>query len=68
MGQNDEPSGCACGSKYFDLMSVSPPKRDWLRRTTLPRCKKVYWTNKETDYCMDCEPLAIELFSKGDFT
>jgi hypothetical protein len=57
MERNDEPRGCACGSRYSDIMRAPPPKKDWLRKTTCPRCGKVYWTNKETDYCMDCEPL-----------
>jgi hypothetical protein len=50
-------------------MRVPPAKKDWLRKTTCPRCGKVYWTNKETDYCMDCEPLALaESFSKSGST
>jgi len=59
MDQNDEPRGCACSSRQSDLIRAPPPKKDWLRKTTCPKCGKVYWTDKETDYCMDCEPLAL---------
>jgi len=40
------------------MMRAAPPKRDWLRKTTCPVCKKVFWTNRDTDYCFDCEPKA----------
>jgi hypothetical protein len=38
-----------------DLLRATRAKRDWLRKTTCPECKKEYWTNRETDYCFDCE-------------
>ncbi|MGP8069260.1 MAG: hypothetical protein ACLP5V_05175 [Candidatus Bathyarchaeia archaeon] len=69
MDQVDETTkGCACGAGYSDLMSASPPKKDWFRKTTCPRCGKVYWTNrdKEADYCTDCEPLAVAQSARGD--
>lgn len=36
-------------------MRAAPPKRDWLRKTICPKCKKEYWTNRDTDCCFDCE-------------
>jgi hypothetical protein len=39
----------------FDIMRAAPLKRDWLRKATCPACKKDHWTNRETDYCFDCE-------------
>ena len=69
MQDEENPGTCACAARYSDLMRVPPAKKDWLRKTTCPRCGKVYWTNKETDYCMDCEPLALaESFSKSGST
>jgi len=49
-------------------MRAPPPKKDWLRKTTCLRCGKVYWTDKETDYCMDCEPLALAPSSRSGST
>ncbi|MGP8070641.1 MAG: hypothetical protein ACLP5V_12200 [Candidatus Bathyarchaeia archaeon] len=65
MDQKDEPGGCACGSRQSDLLRAPPPKKDWLRKTACPRCGKVYWTDKDTDYCMDCEPLTVTSSSRG---
>jgi len=56
----DEPDlkACACASRTTDLLRATHEKRDWLRKTTCPECKKEYWTNRETDYCFDCESAA----------
>jgi len=56
----DEPdlNACACASRMADLLRATCAKRDWLRKTTCPECKKEYWTNRETDYCFDCESAA----------
>jgi len=56
----DEPNlkACACATRTADLLRAAPVKRDWLRKTTCPFCKKVFWTNRDTDYCFDCEPKA----------
>jgi hypothetical protein len=53
----DEPNlkACAYASRTADLLRATRAKRDWLRKTTCPECKKEYWTNRETDYCFDCE-------------
>jgi hypothetical protein len=32
-----------------------PQKKSSLRKVTCPGCGLVYWTNKETDSCMECE-------------
>jgi hypothetical protein len=53
--ENQEQKPCACTQGFLDLVRAAPPKRDWLRKTTCPACKKEYWTNRETDYCFDCE-------------
>jgi hypothetical protein len=53
----DEPNlkACACASRTVDLLRATRLKRDWLRKATCPSCKKEYWTNRETDYCFNCE-------------
>jgi len=66
MSQDDqERKTCACTSRFLDLMRAPPPKREWFRKTTCPNCKKVYWTNRESDYCFDCESRAS---TKGSVT
>jgi len=56
MSQEDsEEKVCACVQAFRDMMRAAPPKKDWLRKTTCPRCKKEFWTNRDTDYCFDCE-------------
>ena len=52
---DQEPKSCTCTQGLRDLMRAAPPKRDWLRKTACPACKKEYWTNRESDYCFDCE-------------
>jgi hypothetical protein len=64
----ENPGTCACAARHSDLMRAPPAKKDWLRKTTCPRCGKVYWTNKETDYCMDCEPVALAPSSRNGST
>jgi hypothetical protein len=68
MGQNDEVSWCACGTKYSDLTGASQPRRKWLVRATYPEWGKVCWTSKVSDYCIDCEAAATEPFSNGGST
>jgi hypothetical protein len=53
----DEPNlnACACATRTADPLRATRAERDWLRKTTCPECKKEYWTNREADYCFDCE-------------
>jgi len=62
----ENPRTCACVVRHSDLMCAPPAKKDWLRKTTCPRCRKVYWTDKNTDYCMNCQPFTIALSSESD--
>lgn len=32
-----------------------PKKKSSLRKVTCPGCGLVYWTNRDTDLCMECE-------------
>jgi NAD-dependent dihydropyrimidine dehydrogenase PreA subunit len=37
------------------FMPVKPEDKGLLRKTVCVKCGKTYWTNRETDICMDCE-------------
>ncbi len=50
---------CTCGK---DAFAALPPelrpraqKKSSLRQVTCPGCGLVYWTNRATDLCMECE-------------
>lgn len=54
-----EPEVCDC---VRDPFSVLPPElqprrkeKGSLRKLNCPVCGKEYWTNRETDLCVDCE-------------
>ncbi|MFN3762681.1 MAG: hypothetical protein ACK4WK_05690 [Anaerolineae bacterium] len=53
------PVQCACVSDPFALlppeMRPRSQKKSSLRKATCPGCGLVFWTNRETDYCMECE-------------
>ena len=68
MQDEEKPKTYACAARQSDLTRTPSAKKDWLRKTTCPRCKKVYWTDKDTDYCMDCEPLGLVQSCKGGST
>ncbi|MGQ9554676.1 MAG: hypothetical protein ACUVWR_11235 [Anaerolineae bacterium] len=58
--EKDRAVRCSCGSGgvFADLppeLRPRPQKRSSLREVTCPSCGKVYWTNRETDLCFDCE-------------
>jgi len=37
------------------LTPVKPGDKGLLRKTTCIKCGKTFWTNRENDFCMDCE-------------
>jgi uncharacterized OB-fold protein len=37
------------------LKKLGMSKEGMLRETKCKKCGKTYWTNRETDICMDCE-------------
>jgi len=41
--------------KSTPFVTVKSEKEKLLRKTTCPRCGKTYWTNRESDVCIDCE-------------
>ncbi len=53
------PAACTCGK---DAFAALPPelrprtqKKGSLRQVTCPGCGLVYWTNRTTEMCMECE-------------
>lgn len=38
-----------------ELRPSPAPKKGGLRKVTCPGCGLVYWTNRKTDLCPDCE-------------
>ncbi len=65
------PGLCTCMSDGFaDLPPELRPRTDKkgsLREVTCPRCGLVYWTNRATDLCMECEH-AADVFSTEEQT
>ena len=39
----------------FSSKPVKEEDKGLIRKTTCRICGKIYWTNRETDVCMDCE-------------
>ncbi len=50
---------CSCVADPFGTVPVElrpePHKKGSLRQVHCPGCGKEYWTNRETDLCLDCE-------------
>ncbi len=56
---DDRPVQCTCITDPFlslpPELRPRPKKKSSLRKVTCPGCGLVYWTNRETDLCMECE-------------
>lgn len=60
--EGDDPL-CTCIQDPFaalppDLRPTRQRKKSLLRKVTCPGCGLVYWTNRPTDLCVDCEKKA----------
>jgi len=59
MNRKTVQCSCKAGDPFADLPSEARPrprkKKSGLRETTCPSCGLVYWTNRDTDVCMDCQ-------------
>jgi hypothetical protein len=60
----DKPTLCACVQDPFaalppELRPRSEPRMGSLRKVTCPGCGKLYWTNRATDLCLDCEKKGV---------
>jgi len=55
----DRPTLCACFKDGFAALPPElrprPQQKSSLRQTTCPGCGLVYWTNRDTDFCMECD-------------
>lgn len=55
----DRPVQCTCVPDDFAALPPElrprPRKKSSLRKVTCPGCGLVYWINRLTDLCMDCE-------------
>jgi hypothetical protein len=56
---------CTCGQDPFaDLPPELRPQRPntlkGLRKVTCPGCGLKYWTNRNTDVCIDCEKKGVK--------
>jgi hypothetical protein len=62
----DKPPLCTCVQDPFASLPPElrprPVKSDFgLRKVTCPNCGFVYWTNRKTDLCVDCEKKGVKL-------
>jgi len=62
----DMPPLCTCVQDPFaalppELRPQPAPKKNSLRKVTCPGCGLVYWTNRKTDLCPDCEKKGVRL-------
>lgn len=53
------PLECSCVADPFaalppELRPKPAAKKTGLRKVTCPGCGLVYWTNRATDFCVDC--------------
>ena len=60
------PPQCTCIQNPFaalppELRPRSDPKPGGLRKVTCPCCGLVYWTNRTTDLCIECEKKGVRL-------
>ncbi len=58
--EEQDESLCSCFQDPFAALppELRPRQRSWkdgLRKVTCPECGFQYWTNRETDLCLDCE-------------
>jgi|GEM_PF-725371 hypothetical protein len=65
------PPQCTCVQDPFaalppELRPPPAPKKGGLRKVTCPGCGLVYWTNRKTDLCPDCEKKGLRLLETGE--
>jgi hypothetical protein len=61
-----KPKSCTCIQDPFAALPPElrprPITNDFgLRKVACPNCGFVYWTNRKTDLCVDCEKKGIHL-------
>ncbi len=74
MSNKPGDGGCACNRDPFASLppEMRPQRQEamsGLRRVTCPACGLSYWTNRNTDVCIDCEkkqPAAAPQIQSGE--
>lgn len=66
----EKKTGCTCTrDPYADLPPDLRPKPvqkiGGLRKVTCPNCGQVYWTNRPSDLCVECEKKGIKIQNAG---
>jgi len=66
----DSQPQCACVRDPFAALPLELRPRlgsdmKGLRKVTCPGCGLIYWTNRETDQCTDCEKKAGRSAAQG---
>jgi len=61
-----KPPQCTCVKDPFsdlppDLRPLAKNTMSDLRKVTCPGCGLVYWTNRKTDLCINCEKKGVRL-------
>ena len=61
-----KPPLCTCVKDLFSDLppDLRPPAKNTmsdLRKVTCPDCGLIYWTNRKTDLCIDCEKKGVRL-------
>lgn len=67
--EDPQPSNCNCvKDPYADLPPVLRPKNTTWKtgfcQVTCPGCGLEYWTNTESDLCMDCRKKGVQIPQK----
>lgn len=54
-----QPAQCTCVKDAFAALPPElvprPQKKSHLRKVTCPGCGLAYWTNRDSDLCIECE-------------
>jgi len=65
----DRTAQCTCVTGSFAPLPPElrprPRKKSSLRKAACPGCGLVYWTNRPTDLCMECEKGDVKAPSAG---
>jgi hypothetical protein len=59
-----QEASCSCIQDPFaslpsELRPRPEPKKGGLRKLACPQCNQEYWTNRDTDVCIQCERSSI---------
>ena len=56
MVDGEKTERCACTQKLLDMpRAAHPVKKSSLIKVTCADCGKVFWSDREKEYCFECE-------------